>query len=59
VQASATIDLADKGSGTQLTYKGEATLVGAFKAADNIAGAQAAKSLLGNFFKAVEKQIGG
>ncbi len=59
VQASATIDLADKGGKTQLTYKGEATLSGAFKAADNFAGAQAAKMTLGNFFKSIEKQIGG
>lgn len=59
VQASATIDLAEKGAKTELTYKGEATLVGAFKAADNFAGAQAAKMMLGSFFKSVEKQITG
>jgi carbon monoxide dehydrogenase subunit G len=59
VQASATIDLAEKGGKTELTYKGEATLSGAFKAADNFAGAQAAKMTLGSFFKSVEKQITG
>ena len=59
VKASATIDLAEKGSKTELTYKCEATLIGAFKAADNLAGAQAAKMTLGSFFKSVEKQITG
>lgn len=59
VSGSATIDLADAGDKTNLSYKGEADLNGAFKIADNIVGAQAAKMLLGQFFKQLEKQIGG
>lgn len=58
VRGSATIDLADAGSKTNLSYKGEAELNGAYKVADNIVGAQAAKMMLGQFFKQLEKQIG-
>ncbi len=57
VRGSATIDLADDGNKTKLTYKGEAELDGKLKAADNVLVAQAAKVLLGQFFKGVEKQI--
>jgi carbon monoxide dehydrogenase subunit G len=57
IQASASIDLAEKGAGTEVSYKAEITLAGALKAADNIAGKQAAKSMLDSFFKSVEKQI--
>jgi|SRR5579859_855492 len=59
VQASATIDLADAGAKTNLSYKGEASLLGKFKVADNMVGSQAVKMLLGQFFKGVEKQIAG
>lgn len=57
VQGSAVIDLADAGSKTNLTYKFEAELRGAYKIADNLVGAQAVKVLLGQFFKQIEKQI--
>jgi carbon monoxide dehydrogenase subunit G len=57
VRGSATIDLAEDGNKTKLTYKGEAALDGKLKAADNVLVAQAAKVLLGQFFKGVEKQI--
>ena len=57
VQGGATIDLADAGSKTNLTYKFEAALHGPYKVADNVVGAQAVKVLLGQFFKQVEKQI--
>jgi hypothetical protein len=56
-EGAATIDLADAGSKTNLTYKFEATLRGPYKVADNLVGSQAAKVLLGQFFKQVEKQI--
>ncbi len=56
-EGTATIDLADAGSKTNLTYKFEATLRGPYKVADNMVGAQAVKVLLGQFFKQVEKQI--
>ncbi|HEY7350692.1 MAG TPA: SRPBCC domain-containing protein [Ktedonobacterales bacterium] len=59
VQGTATIDLADAGGKTNLSYKFEASLQGAYKVADNIVGAQAVKMLLGQFFKQVEKQISG
>jgi len=58
VQGSASIDLAEAGSKTNLSYKFEAELNGPYKVADNIAGAQIVKALLGQFFKQVEKQIG-
>jgi carbon monoxide dehydrogenase subunit G len=58
VDGGATIDLADAGGKTNLTYKFEATLRGPYKVADNVVGAQAVKMLLGQFFKNVEKQIG-
>ncbi len=58
VRGDATIDLADAGSKTNLSYKFEASLQGPYKVADNVVGAQAAKMLLGQFFKQVEKQIG-
>lgn len=58
VDGSATIDLADAGAKTNLTYKFEGSLRGPYKVADNIAGAQVVKGLLGQFFKGVEKQIG-
>ncbi|HEX6779243.1 MAG TPA: SRPBCC domain-containing protein [Ktedonobacterales bacterium] len=57
VKGSATIDLAEAGAKTKLTYTGEAQLNGPLKAADNAAGSLAAKGLLGQFFKGVEKQI--
>lgn len=57
VKGSATIDLAEAGAKTKLTYTGEAELSGPLKAADNLVGAQAAKLLLGKFFNGVEKQI--
>ena len=59
VRGSATIDLADDGNKTKLTYKGEAELDGKLKAADNIVVAQAAKMYLGQLFKGIEKQIAG
>ncbi len=58
VRGSATIDLAEEGGKTKLTYKGEAELNGPLKAADNMVGAQAAKMVLGQFLKGIEKQIG-
>jgi carbon monoxide dehydrogenase subunit G len=57
VQGSATIDLAEDGGKTNLTYKFEADLQGRYKVADNMVGAQAVKMLLSQFFKQVEKQI--
>ncbi len=57
VQGGATIDLAEAGGKTNLTYKFEAELKGPYKVADNVVGAQAVKVLLGQFFKGVEKQI--
>lgn len=57
VKGSATIDLADAGAKTKLTYTGEAELKGPLKAADNVVGSQTAKALLGKFFKNIEKQI--
>lgn len=57
VKGSATIDLAEAGAKTKLTYTGEAELSGPLKAADNLVGSQAAKLMLGQFFKGVEKQI--
>jgi carbon monoxide dehydrogenase subunit G len=58
VQGSAVVDLAESGGKTNLTYKGEATLSGPYKVADNLVGAQAAKMMLGQFFKQLEKQLG-
>jgi carbon monoxide dehydrogenase subunit G len=58
VRGSATVDLTESGGKTNLTYKGEADLSGPYKVADNVVGAQAAKMLLGQFFKQLEKQIG-
>ncbi len=57
IQASASIDLAEAGGKTTVSYNAEATLAGPLKVADNIAGKQAAKSMLESFFKSVEKQI--
>jgi carbon monoxide dehydrogenase subunit G len=57
IQASASIDLVEKGANTDVSYKAEITLAGALKAADNPIGKQAAKKMLDNFFEAVEKQI--
>jgi carbon monoxide dehydrogenase subunit G len=57
VQGGASIDLAEAGAKTNLTYKFEAELRGPYKVADNVVGAQAVKVLLGQFFKNVEKQI--
>lgn len=59
VQGGATIDLAEAGAKTNLSYKFEASLQGAYKVADNLVGAQAVKVMLGQFFKQVEKQISG
>ena len=56
-QGGATIDLAEAGGKTNLTYKFDAELKGPYKVADNIVGAQAVKVLLGQFFKGIEKQI--
>ena len=58
VDGAATIDLADAGAKTNLTYKFEGSLRGPYKVADNMVGAQAVKMLLGQFFKGVEKKIG-
>jgi uncharacterized protein len=57
VWGTADIDLAEAGGKTNLTYKFEAGLRGAYKVADNVVGAQAIKALLGQFFKQVEKRI--
>jgi len=59
ITGSATIDLAVDGGKTKLSYTGDAELHGKLKAADNVIAAQAAKVLLGQFFKGIEKQIGG
>jgi carbon monoxide dehydrogenase subunit G len=57
IQASASINLAEAGGKTTVSYNAEATLAGPLKVADNIAGKQAAKAMLDSFFKSVEKQI--
>jgi carbon monoxide dehydrogenase subunit G len=57
VEGGASIDLAEAGGKTNLTYKFEATLQGKYKVADNMVGSQAVKVLLGQFFKKVEQQI--
>ena len=57
VDGNASIDLADAGGKTNLTYAFNADLRGRYKVADNLVGAQAVKVMLGQFFKNIEKQI--
>lgn len=57
VRGSASIDLSEVNGKTLVTYKGEADLNGPYKVADNMIGAQAAKLMLGQFMKQLEKHI--
>lgn len=58
IQAEATVELADDGSGTVATYQGTAKLQGPLAVADNIVGKQMAQGALGQFFKNFEQHIG-
>lgn len=57
VQADVTIDLADEGAGTVLTYHGTARLEGPIAMADNPLTRPLAEGALGQFFNNFAKQI--
>ena len=57
IDATATVDLTDDGTGTLATYSGTATLGGGLAALDNIVGRQMAQGALGQFFKNFEQAI--
>jgi carbon monoxide dehydrogenase subunit G len=58
VQAEATVNLADDGAGTLVSYSGNAKLSGAYAVADNPITKQMAQGALGQFFKNFEAQLG-
>jgi uncharacterized protein len=57
LQAEATIELAEDGAGSVLTYQANAKMSGALALADNVIGKQAAQIALGQFFKNFEQHI--
>jgi uncharacterized protein len=57
IDATATVDLTDDGTGTLATYSGTATLGGGLAALDNVVGRQMAQGALGQFFKNFEAAI--
>jgi uncharacterized protein len=57
IDASASVDLTDDGTGTLATYSGTATLGGGLSALDNVLGRQMAQGALGQFFKNFEAAI--
>jgi carbon monoxide dehydrogenase subunit G len=58
VQAEATVNLADDGTGTLVSYTAHAKLSGAYAVADNPITKQMAQGALGQFFKNFEAQLG-
>jgi carbon monoxide dehydrogenase subunit G len=57
IDAVASVDLSDDGTGTLATYAGTATLGGGLAALDNVIGKQLAQGALGQFFKSFEQAI--
>jgi carbon monoxide dehydrogenase subunit G len=57
IDATATVDLTDEGTGALATYFGTAVLGGGLSALDNILGRQMAQGALGQFFKNFEQAI--
>jgi carbon monoxide dehydrogenase subunit G len=57
IDATATIDLTDDGTGTLATYAGSATLGSGLSALDNVIGRQMAQGALSQFFKNFEAAL--